>query len=96
MSEKLLILNEMDKLAGIIKMIENDLNVIDQTEVKFADSIKIEYIIPDKDVRHALLATPGGNGAAEIIASIRGVFETRLRKYYELLDSYADKLKNAQ
>ena len=100
MNEKLQIVQEMGKLAESIKQIESNLVAIKREDIKFLDDIKVRYTTPvtgttrtiPNDITFTML---NEESADKIISFIRQVYEENLTRCYELIDEYAEKLKNA-
>ncbi|MBD5515225.1 MAG: hypothetical protein HDR06_11460 [Lachnospiraceae bacterium] len=105
MNKKLCIVSEMERLAKIISHIENGLDEINKTDVEFLDNIRIQYIIPNDQnysgngvramIRDVAFPTPDRKFADKIISCIRQKYEEELRECYEMMEKYAEKLKNA-
>ncbi len=101
MNKKLQIVQEMGELAKSIKKMESDLVTIKRENIKFLDEIKIRYATPipgnatrkkTDDITFPIL---NEESADKIISCIRQVYEENLTKCYDLMDEYAEKLKNA-
>lgn len=101
MNEKLLIVQEMGKLAESIKKMENDLVIIKRKNIKFLNEIKIQYAEPvpgsanKKTTNDVTFPMPNEESADKIISCIQQAFEENLARCYDLIDEYAEKLKNS-
>lgn len=105
MKEKLQIVQQMEKLAGNIKRIEESLGAISREDVGCIDNIRIQYIIPNERnysgngvkaiIRDVALPIPDGKFADKIIACIWQTYEESLKECYSLMEEYADKLKDS-
>ena len=101
MNEKLQIVQEMGKLAESIKQIESNLVAIKREDIKFLDDIKVRYTTPVTGSATRTIATDitftmfNEESADKIISCIRQVYEENLTRCYELIDEYAEQLKNA-
>lgn len=106
MTERLKILQNMERAASNIKAMEEKLEAIKNLDTNFADSVQVRYTIPinykypygkaktvskEEKVQFSI---PEGLKET-VIDSIRQLYEQCLERYYQLLDEYTIQLKNA-
>lgn len=92
MSKRIEIVKEMQKVSADIERIEWELEVLKNVDVKYVNSIQIEYIIPDKPSKKVLFPTPNGRGAKSTVDFVIGAYEDAIAIWNELLDGLAKKL----
>lgn len=92
MSRKTEVVKEMQKVSADIERIERELEFLRNVDVKYVDSIQLDYIIPDKPPKKVLFPTPNGKGAKSTVEFIIGAYEDMLAIWNELLDELAKKL----
>ncbi len=105
MSERLQIVQQMEELASKIKRIEDGLETIGKEEPEHIDNIRIQYIIPNERnysgngvkamIRDVAFPVPAEDFASKIIGCIRQEYDESLKECYNLMEEYAEKLKNA-
>ncbi len=106
MTEKLVILQNMEKLTNNIKAMEEKMDIIRSLDANLVDSVQIHYVIPinykypygkaetiskEENVQFSI---PEGLKET-VIDSIKHLYEQCLERHYQLLDEYAVKLKKA-
>lgn len=106
MTERLEILQNMERAASNIKAMEEKLDTIRNLDADFANSVQIRYLIPinykypygkaetiskEEKVQFSI---PKGLEET-VVDSIRKLYEQCLERYYQLLDEYTIELKNA-
>ena len=105
MSERFQIVQQMEELAGKIKRIEGGLETISKEDSEHIDNIRVQYIIPNERnysgngvkamIRDVAFPVPDEEFASKIIRSIRQEYDESLKECYNLMEEYAEKLKNA-
>ena len=92
MSRKTEVVKEMQKVSVNIERVERELDFLKNADVKYVNSIQLEYIIPDKQPKKVLFPTPGGKGAKLTVDFIIKVYEDTLASWNELLNELAKKI----
>ncbi len=105
MEERLQIVQSMEKLAGRIKTMEEEFDSIKSIDIKFFCSIQVRYVIPiDYKYPYGEARAVCKESKAQFTVpdelkektfdSIRQLYEESLKRYYQLLSEYAEKLGN--
>lgn len=107
MNEKLKIVQNMERIAENIEIIEGELEKLEKQPMSCITKITLDYTqaideeFPASSLRNTyhmgqvVFRTPNGQDAQKFVDYIKRAYSARLEAYYEALSNYAGMLKNA-